>query len=329
MVQAPQCRGTHCVRPARRLVALIAASSLLLGLASCSRASDETTDQATTTSSNPELDSTAPAEPIRWEVGLTASDERQQRALDAMTRAGIITTQADSIDPATAVIAANVGESYGIAELSDLRASVAETLAAGGGTVLEQIIGRWLNPEAAIDISQLDALLLAAQSDWIAASQAPVALASLCGFPEFRADWLEQVRPLADGDDPYGYVVSHVALGLAITAERGCTTPEHEQAVDEFARRVADRIPEPFDATDAAIEATVMLELLDRGDLIEPAWFEGILAAQRPNGSWAYRLSPDDPERDETYLSDWHATLLAVWFLGLHAWPEIRGPFFR
>lgn len=250
--------------------------------------------------------------------------------VDAVGRATpFVVAHAKEIDGPTMYVIANVGLSYGHEDLSALRPGAEAKLAADPplkDLVLYLTMPMWRRmawPETAVT----DAEVAALQSyDWYWRMQWPWVTAYTCGTPQFPTDWAQKVHDFLGQDDPEHYVATHAGIALATLAERGCTLPDWESLRDQVVTTLQKDVLTPFAANDVDIEAMVVLALLGRADLIQPAWVQSVLDAQQPDGSWAQ--SPPKATVPGPVGGHWHTTFLALWLLDTVAQPSVAGPFF-
>jgi len=106
-----------------------------------------------------------------------------------------------------------------------------------------------------------------------------------------------------------GYWLTHSALALQWLEENDCSTPWSRRLRTLAVQQMA-QIPEiDLRLTDLELEAATFLVYMDAEQLLPPGFYDTVLEAQRPDGSWA-----GDSALDED-TGHWHATSLALWIL--------------
>jgi hypothetical protein len=129
------------------------------------------------------------------------------------------------------------------------------------------------------------------------------------------------LRDLEDTDDRGGYGTTHiVAAGTILKRFSKIPAPQIEammrKCIPSMTRRNRTGYP-----GDQFCERVVMLQWLDRHDLVPPAWILRILAHQNPDGGWQARGVPPEGQSNQ------HTTCLALAALAEfhHHWASRRG----
>lgn len=255
------------------------------------------------------------------------NDADGQRITAAIARGtSFVVAHADEVDPPTLLVASNVGATYQLADLAAMRDQAVKRLAVDPPlTALALYLTSpmyrrmaWRDaPITSADVAILPTADPTSRMEWVWAT------AFLCDSPLFPADWATKLRDFMNQDDPGGYVALHAGLGLASFLEMGCTSPDVDALRDDIAQRLQKLTRSPFVADDNGLEAAVVLQLIGRGDLVQPEWITNTLDAQLPDGTWALATKGQKAGK-----GNWHATLLAVWFLAACQQPQLAGPFF-
>jgi hypothetical protein len=236
-------------------------------------------------------------------------------------------------DPGTLYLAANIGQRYRLRDFAELRAVADDRLEqpapdgapAGQEMTHAQLQVLWRRsgaPGEPAPPGLLDSLPRTSYLDrvaWLTAS------AAHCGTDTFPApEWERLARQAFDEPDPDGYLQTHVAIGLVVIEQRGCTLPWLDELQDRAAVALAEGLDGTHVVSDINLERLVLLVELDRRDEVDPAWIGRVLESQQPDGGWRAHggygplVDPDDP------TSHWHPTLVAVWLLA--AWTDPDAP---
>lgn len=114
------------------------------------------------------------------------------------------------------------------------------------------------------------------------------------------------------------YGVTHQLLALHfLQREKVFPEAKVQAAIDRYAASVAESLEHDLVIgiyTDLMAERMAVLALVDRVDLLKPAWIELAIANQRPNGQWEVEplsVSPAGLARD----MDQHITVLSLYAL--------------
>jgi hypothetical protein len=126
--------------------------------------------------------------------------------------------------------------------------------------------------------------------------------------------YCDQVPPPADyrallekGRAEGGYALTHAALALIWLRENGCRVaePDFEKRV---IRETAALVRADGAVSDLELEAAAMVARLGEARLLPDRFPQEVMAAQHGDGGWA-------EDGGKTSPSDWHPTILALWFL--------------
>lgn len=243
--------------------------------------------------------------------------------------ASYLNSNLQNADGATMILAGNLGKRYGIDLLTPwigrgttaIREAAAKEQSEGDPSFATAFI-RMIDPGWAASPAMLTKL---PHSDIFDAIQWLTTTALHCDAPGFPTNWAATATDLATADaagtvkgDFQGYLETHAAFAIVITAERGCTPPGVEQLRSQLIDSMSTTLRATERVTDLHMEQIAILHELGRSDLVDAAWFTRILQAQQPDGGWLR-----EPNMRTT---DWHPTLLAIWALSTYRDPNASGP---
>lgn len=123
--------------------------------------------------------------------------------------------------------------------------------------------------------------------------------------------WPMVEQNIADG----GYLMTHVALALALMKDNGCSLPPNADSITSRVMQDLVKLADnPDTVADLRYEAVAFLLLSERRDLVKQSWIDQIISEQRDDGGWSREVGSKKVDN--------HSVLLAFWSLLEYARPD-------